>query len=237
VSVVEATVAAETEEFGAFSLQDAPAYIHEYLKVKFDGSTDWSRLNLGKISGFRFEDGNEYRLKIKKTELAVPPMDGSSVVYELVEIVSKTKKDQDVVQVQRFYVRDPHVIIIGEELTEKEKQEVETKVLADFPKPFFRTYKFIYNDEDAPVGNVVVYTNDKKGNGSFERLNSAEKGSGYRITIGDEEHEYYIIKYSKSVKSSSGTVYTFTEDLLDNYKNEYPKLQKLFVQQPISSTY
>jgi hypothetical protein len=42
------------------------------------------------IEGFTFEDGFEYELVVSKTEILNPPADGSSVAYELIEVVSKT---------------------------------------------------------------------------------------------------------------------------------------------------
>ncbi len=46
------------------------------------------------IDNFSFEWGYYYKLKVKKTELASPPMDGSSVEYDLVKVVSKRKASQ-----------------------------------------------------------------------------------------------------------------------------------------------
>lgn len=47
------------------------------------------------IDGFTFEWGYTYSLKIKEIELANPPMDGSSVDYQLVKELSKTKVEDD----------------------------------------------------------------------------------------------------------------------------------------------
>lgn len=41
------------------------------------------------VDGFQFEWGYFYTLKIKKTRLKNPPMDGSDVRYELVRVVAK----------------------------------------------------------------------------------------------------------------------------------------------------
>ena len=47
------------------------------------------------ISGFDFEWGYNYVVKVKKTKLAQPMMDASNTEYELIEVVSKTKADPD----------------------------------------------------------------------------------------------------------------------------------------------
>ena len=43
------------------------------------------------VSGFDFEWGYNYKLRVKKTELAQPMQDASSVEYALVKVLSKTK--------------------------------------------------------------------------------------------------------------------------------------------------
>lgn len=47
------------------------------------------------IDGFTFEWGYAYTLKIREIHLENPPMDGSSVNYELIEELSKTKVADD----------------------------------------------------------------------------------------------------------------------------------------------
>ncbi|MFT7611914.1 MAG: hypothetical protein ACI9J3_000863 [Parvicellaceae bacterium] len=47
------------------------------------------------ISGFDFEWGYKYSLKVKETTLARPPEDGSSKTYKLIKVISKTKVAED----------------------------------------------------------------------------------------------------------------------------------------------
>jgi hypothetical protein len=46
-------------------------------------------LGLQEINGFVFEEGNRYKIKVQITILASPPMDGSSKIYKLLEVISK----------------------------------------------------------------------------------------------------------------------------------------------------
>lgn len=55
------------------------------LSLKSDEAT------LDYVSGFDFEWGYNYMLRVKKTELAQPMQDASSVEYTLVKVLSKTK--------------------------------------------------------------------------------------------------------------------------------------------------
>ena len=43
------------------------------------------------LDGFDFEWGYVYEVKLKETHLKNPPMDGSSIKYELIKVLSKTK--------------------------------------------------------------------------------------------------------------------------------------------------
>jgi len=46
-------------------------------------------LTLKQISGFEYSEGTSYVLKVQVTELASPPIDGSSNTYKLISIISK----------------------------------------------------------------------------------------------------------------------------------------------------
>ena len=57
------------------------------------GTENWENFYfVDGIEGFNYEPGFVYGLKVKKTEIKNPPAGGSSIRYELVEIVSKEAK-------------------------------------------------------------------------------------------------------------------------------------------------
>lgn len=62
------------------------------IYVKEEKSNDWISLHETTIKDFEYTEGYEYNLKVLKTYLRNPPMDGSSVRYELINIISKTEK-------------------------------------------------------------------------------------------------------------------------------------------------
>lgn len=64
------------------------------MLVKEEKEEKWKMFLLGTIQGFQYEEGYEYVLKVKKTTLANPPMDGGSIRYELISVESKTKKEK-----------------------------------------------------------------------------------------------------------------------------------------------
>ncbi|PRX38587.1 DUF4377 domain-containing protein, partial [Salegentibacter salegens] len=54
------------------------------------GTENWENFYFSdRIEGFNYEPGYVYGLIVKKTEVENPPLGGSSIKYELVEIVSK----------------------------------------------------------------------------------------------------------------------------------------------------
>ena len=58
------------------------------LKVRESNNEDY-HLGLDEISGFVFEEGNRYNLKVQITILASPPIDGNPKTYKLIEVISK----------------------------------------------------------------------------------------------------------------------------------------------------
>lgn len=63
------------------------------LLVKFDRDDDWEYHYDG-IGGFDYERGFEYKLLVRKHLIAHPLADGSSIVYELIRVLSKTPAPQ-----------------------------------------------------------------------------------------------------------------------------------------------
>ncbi|HOG42252.1 MAG TPA: DUF4377 domain-containing protein [Bacteroidales bacterium] len=62
------------------------------ISIRKINETAWTKLPIDGISGFTYESGYEYHLKVKITHLADPPMDGPNRTYESLKIISKTQK-------------------------------------------------------------------------------------------------------------------------------------------------
>jgi len=65
--------------------------------------------NIGHIDGFEFEWGYRYKLKVKETTPHSPPMDGSSVNYKLIIVISKTKASSQ----ETFDILLEHELYLG----------------------------------------------------------------------------------------------------------------------------
>lgn len=60
------------------------------LQVRESADKPWNNF-FGAIKGFDYQEGYLYEIKVKVTKIENPPADGSSLGYELVEIVKKDK--------------------------------------------------------------------------------------------------------------------------------------------------
>ncbi len=64
------------------------------LMVRSSWETVWTPL-FTEIEGFNYEPGYEYHLEVKRTTIENPPADGSAFRYQLIEVLSKEKKESD----------------------------------------------------------------------------------------------------------------------------------------------
>lgn len=64
------------------------------LLVKQDTEKNWQYF-YSKIEGFDFKPGYEYQLRILRKERADVPQDASKYTYELLDVVSKVKKQSE----------------------------------------------------------------------------------------------------------------------------------------------
>ena len=56
-----------------------------------ESQAEWHNL-YSPIKGFKYEKGFEYELIVKKTTISNPPADASSIQYELIKLLRKTKR-------------------------------------------------------------------------------------------------------------------------------------------------
>ncbi len=87
---INAEVSAYTSGSSIGFFSDA---LTEGMLVKLEGDDYYQGFYFSEIEGFTFERGNNYKLRIKQITLAHPPMDGGSVRYELIEVLSKKEAD------------------------------------------------------------------------------------------------------------------------------------------------
>ena len=220
---IQVTISPElTEEYGY--RMGKPLLLGEYMQVKEGKSNTWESWHPLAIQGFEYEEGHEYVLKIKKTTLVNPPADGSSILYTLLSVISDEKK-KDIPLTERFRIVGYVASITGNNIPADKKKELEDKVLASFPQSFTGSrYKFVYTDEPETTGKAILYSGDKKTEGSFEK-SEIKKGSTsfpvYTVSLEGKDFNYILVPHDKAI--------AFAEEVTKKYKNDYPEIEAVYV--------
>ena len=82
-NVIEKTLFVGPEKVDCVGVAPQKCY-----KVREDPSEEW-RFFYSEIAGFEYEPGYEYELLVHEIKVENPPADGSSLRWELIEVVSK----------------------------------------------------------------------------------------------------------------------------------------------------
>lgn len=83
--IVNLYVSSETGEYRPFGSENTL----EGMKIKEKENESWAVIHFQSITGFTYEKGYNYLLKVEKIHLGNPPADGSDIDYKLIEILSK----------------------------------------------------------------------------------------------------------------------------------------------------
>lgn len=87
VKEINMSISSETGVMYGLFDRDKANPIECMLVMSEDNPGVWETLGFNAIEGFTYEKGHEYELRIKRTILANPPMDGSNRTYSLVRIL------------------------------------------------------------------------------------------------------------------------------------------------------
>ena len=233
VSIIEIFVAEETIEKTMYKYLDGDeTYLEEFLTVKVRGSNRWTEFGLFEIEGFKFDDGYEYFLRVRKTEFLNPPLDGSDVKYVLEKVLSATHVNRSIAKVERFWMGENKATVQGNRLLGREIEEIESDILYHMSPPLaYKMYKFIYENESLTNGRIVVYTDNIKEVGVFNRVAIAG-GEKFYIQIAQSKYEYLLMQSISRLNVLEP--YAFIEDVTSTYIPRYPFLELALAQQLIS---
>lgn len=118
------------------------------------------------IKGFDFEWGYSYQLEIKAIQLKNPPMDGSSVSYDLVKVISKEK-------VEKSY-RFPLYLVKFIQLDDvaQSEDELAMQQLNDSTYRYFNVVDFVVPESLRPKFSAT-YIQGLPQNATFEFVNDS----------------------------------------------------------------
>lgn len=167
-------------------------------------------------------------------------MDAPSITYELAEILSQTQVNKEISSVMRLRVGEIRVIVQGASLSDWQKDEIADKVRAAYPVPenTYRLYKLIFLPQ--PPGIVVCYTGMEKEEGSFTVATEEFGGKNtpvYYLQLEGQAYTYYWYELLNGGRASMESVQTFTEDLTEEFRQEYPGVEAVWRQQSLVKGY
>lgn len=140
--------------------------------------------------------------------------------------------------------------VVGDNMTVGNQKELKEKALATIPVKAGGGYRFIYTESEdlkKTKGDVIVYPEkfgDNGVEGTFEReMVIGDDGSysymTYTLHYNNVTRTFIFMEYSESVLKSSPTnlfrQLQFAEDLKEQYKAEYPNVDRVYTSQVLGS--
>ncbi|MCD8166533.1 MAG: hypothetical protein LUE93_10710 [Bacteroides sp.] len=167
-------------------------------------------------------------------------MDAPSITYELVKVLSETQLNKDILSVMRLMVGEVRVIVQGASLSESQKDEIADKVRAAYPasEDTYRLYKLIFPPQ--PPGIVVRYTGMEREEGSFTVTTEEFGGKDtpvYYLQLEEQTYTYYWYELLNGGRASVESIQSFTEDLTEEFRQDYPGVEAVWRQQRLVEGY
>jgi len=185
----------------------------EVVTVNYDGKTLFIKpIGVG-YSSIHIRDNSNHILTIYLT------VDYSKNTYNIVQCFS--------------YVE-------GDNLTIKEKKQLEEEIVKTIPVAPQGRYEFTYSNPNENGGEVKIYptvTTSRYIKGTFLQENIETEDGGYynQITIRVEEKEWILVNthYFNPNTRAIDTSYPmmFVENVTDKFKQQYPALEKAYAMQ------
>lgn len=172
----------------------------------------------GTISNFQYEDGYEYKLKVRKITPSPEIMDA----YPSYELVSQLDKERKATVFERvaFYISNK-VKVIGEKLSADDITSIENQIKST--SPFYGGNELILESTDFHVDRTHskdwTYKINTGKSGVCNQTLREEGGTGVMIYTFDFEGKSISYKYSLM-----GSPYLFI-DVTTQYKTQYPDLE------------
>ena len=139
----------------------------------------WRNMWFSEISGFTYEKGHAYTLRVKKTILANPPADGSVWRYELLEVMKDLEIASPELPVDDTIKTEADIVY--EEMCPIEKYSLSSPVLIDGNGKIFDSK----GSERPSYKNCRIYLNNilDKANPNWVTLNSTKYMARYAYVI------------------------------------------------------
>lgn len=184
---------------------------------------DWTILN-DDITGFQYEEGYEYQLKVK---VITPPLESSKTAsYELIKQISKEKKVTVFTSIS--FTISNNANVEGKELTPDEITAIKDKIMQSTPFVGYTSLTLEFVDfyvVDNANRNFLYRTQsrthpEKTGNGNI----TFKERDGALIQIFTFYFDGNGVSYEYAASSPTSISYLIL-DLTSQYKSDYPNLE------------
>lgn len=215
-----------TEEYPHLSL--TPFSSKKIFKIE-GGDGNYDVLNLNENVTEATYNGKWLEVSIVSTgESTLKIFDNSGNTFDLYIRIDYQKKVLNVVQCFPY--------VKGDDLTIKQKKQLEEEILNAIPVTTEGRYEFTFNAEDGG-GEVMIYPSrtvkSRKGTFNVEDVSDGQyRAKQITIHVGDEEWVFVDTSYFNPNTRDLATYYRMlVEDVTARYKEEYPALEYAWAMQ------
>lgn len=235
VETIRMYVSSETSTYVPWG-SDQPV---ECMLVKEEGRPEYSKLSFKGITGFTYEQGHEYVLKVEKQTSVAPLADGTRVRYKLLEIMQDTSITPSspqwtfLIDDRKEYDIDLSTSYLGIQIWPAFAHSPNIYVGAVYPKSAFATsFDREVTDEKRPVDLTFSFSNPYYLT-TMEKVRHIEYLKKIKEAIHSEEYASYVtpgrpytaqLAELKSLESLSGCFmenHTFSRTLEDICRQKF----------------
>ncbi|MCK9624980.1 MAG: hypothetical protein M0R23_00735 [Bacteroidales bacterium] len=171
-------------------------------------------------------------LGVGDATITIKDSSGNSYILNIT-IVYKTTK---------LVVAKLDATVVGDNMTVGNQKILKEKALATIPVEVGGSYKFVFTEGeelDKTKGIVFIYTNKYDNNGiegTFERVMIKDDNGNYShitytLHYSDMNRTFILMEYNEPAGKYRAT--QFAEDLMDQYKTDYPNVEQVYTSQVI----
>lgn len=174
------------------------------------------------IEGFEYEDGYEYRLKVRKITPSKEIM-GTYASYELIEELSKEKKTT-IFQLLSYTILN-NARAEGAKLSPTDKANIENKIKQSSPFNGINSLTFEFTDFyiGTPKSRDCTYKTNLGKSGNCNIMQTEVEGQSNAIYTFD--FDGVKISYNYTHTGSPGSTQYLIQDLTSAYKEDYLELE------------
>lgn len=169
-------------------------------------------------------DDNSGKVNIGTTNMIISDRGGNTFVLNIVvEYPEKT-----------YTIKKVGTIINGDNLTLKEKNEIESQIIKSNPVKDGGRYVFTYTNKELTEGTVKIYTTANAitpSDGIFKQNKSAIDKEGINIRIDLTGGNFYLLNLNYILTNGDNSEQSdliFKQNVTETYKGEYPTLKEAY---------